>query len=514
VGRAFGDRVQTWLGHASAWAQDSLGPVPTNAARASLAADAIEIDMLAAHLSFDPASPRQARRWAEMLRSRMLLLLPLTGSIASRLQALRPAGMTAPDQLAVTALRNWLQAGAPEGAAPALRRTIETAAPRLDQAAHWTDLLRANLMVRLRDLVDLQADCASLRRHILGAPGQPLLALPDIDGARGARARHVDTGLALRSAAAAMLAIGLGSAFWIATAWPDGSSLPVMAAVVCSFFAGADNPVRPQLGFAKWSLVAVLVGGGYVFAILPLAHEFETLILVLAPVFLIAGVIAANPKNTIIGLAVAANLPALLALQSRYSGDFASFANGGLALIGGMWCGALVTAMARVVQPAWMARRLLRASWMAVARAAEQRGRGDRAVFASLMLDRAGQLAPRLAAGRAWPDMMAAIRIGLNVVDLRRARHGLPRAVMADLDTVLDGLAAEFRWRAGAGRSRASRLRVAVLDQALAGAAALPQGAARDDLVLGLVGIRLGLFPDAPGYAPAPTRHPLLEHAA
>jgi uncharacterized membrane protein YccC len=516
IGGAFGDRVEIWLGHASAWAQDALSPsAGPIAPRAGLAADAIEIDMLASHLSFDPASPRHARRWAEMLRSRMLLLLPLTSSIASRLQALPPDGLTAPSQGAVTALRRWLQDGAPAAAAPGLRGMIEAAAPALGQSASWPDLLRANLMVRLRDLVDLQSDCATLRRHILGAPGQPRLALPDIDGAQGAGARHVDTGLALRSALAAMVAISLGSAFWIATAWPEGSSLPVMAAVVCSFFAGADNPVPPQLGFAKWSGVAVILGGGYVFAIMPLAHEFETLILVLAPVFVIAGVIAANPKNAIIGLAIAANLPALLALQGRYSGDFASFANGGLALVGGMWCGALVTAIARVVQPHWVARRLLQASWIAVARAAEQRGRGGRAVFASLMLDRAGQLAPRLAAGQTWPDMMAAIRIGLNVVDLRRARHALPGAVTAKLDAVLDGLAAEFRFRAGAERYRSSRLHVAMLDQAIASAGALPHDAARDDMLLGLVGIRLGLFPDAPGYAPAPGLDPcVLEHAA
>jgi len=241
-----------------------------------------------------------------------------------------------------------------------------------------------------------------------------------------------------------------------------------------------------------------------VFAIMPLAHEFETLILVLAPVFLLAGVIAANPKHTIIGLAIAANLPALLALQGRYSGDFASFANGGLAIVGGMWIGALVTSLGRVVQPAWMARRLLRTNDLAVARAAEQRGRGGRAVFASLMLDRAGQLAPRLAAGEDWPAMMAAIRIGLNVVDLRRARHGLPRGAVAALDSVLDGLAAAFRVRAGSRRQPPDRLLLPVLDHALTSAAALPPCAARDDMLLGLTGIRLGLFPDAPGYAPAP----------
>jgi hypothetical protein len=79
------------------------------------------------------------------------------------------------------------------------------------------------------------------------------------------------------------------------------------------------HALRPQLSLAKWSSVAVIAGGGYVFAIMPLSHEFETLILLLAPVFLLAGVVASEPKNAIIGLALAANLPALLALQTRYA---------------------------------------------------------------------------------------------------------------------------------------------------------------------------------------------------
>ncbi len=503
VGAVFGARVETWLGHASRWAQDALGGSAggsAEAARARLAADAIEIDTLAAHLGFDPASPRSARRWAEMLRSRMLLLLPLTSSIASRLRALPPDGLTAEADAALLATRAWLGDGADEAGAAALRRQIADASPRLGPGAGWPDLLRANLMLRLRELADLQGDCARLKRHILGAPGQPDLAIPDIDGARATGARHADRGLALRSAAAAVLAMLAGSAFWIATAWPDGSSLPVMAAVVCSFFSAIDNPVGPQLGFVKWTVVAVLLSGAYVFALLPMAHEYETLVLLLMPALVLAGLVAANPATALAGLALAANVPTLMGLQGRYSGDFAGFANSSLALVGGMLCGAGITAMARVVQPQWVARRLLRASRVSVAEAAEQRGRGNRAVFTSLLLDRAGQLAPRLAAGETWPDMMVTIRIGLNVIDLRRARHHLPPAERAGLDAVLDGVAAEFRARAGSRRHEAARLRTPMLDRALAGAAALPPGPERDDMLLGLVGIRLGLFPDAAPY--------------
>jgi uncharacterized membrane protein YccC len=484
------------------------GPAAPNAARAALATDAIEIDVLAAHLGFDPAMPAGARGWAEMLRSRMLLLLPLTSSIASRLVALKPYGLTRDLRDAMAAMRDWLADGAPASGAVALRQSIAAATPALGPQAGWPDLLSASLAVRLRELVDLQLDCAALQHRLLGGRGKLVLALPDIDGARGTGARHTDVGLALRSAAAAVLAVLAASAFWITTAWPDGSSLPVLAAVGCSFFAMLDNPVRPQLDFAKWCLLSLVVSAVYAYAILPLAQEFETLVLLLLPVMLVAGLFAANPATAIIGLALAANLPALLALQGRYTADFASFANGGLALVGGLWCGTVITSIARVVQPHWVARRLLRASYRALARAAERRGRGDRAVFASLMLDRAGQMAPRLAAGipatdDMAPAMMAAIRIGLNVVDLRRARRLLPEASRPSLDAVLDGLAAEFHARAGSKRHRAGRLRVAVLDHALADAAVLPPTKLRDDLLLGLVGIRLGAFPDAAGYVAA-----------
>lgn len=503
IGRVFGERVKTWLHDAGLWAQeameasDSGQPHPI---RTKLAADAGDIDILATHLGFDPASPPGARKWAEMLRSRMLLLLPLTSSIASRMHALQADGLTPQIRVAIEATREWLQAGAREADAPALRQMI-VASHQPGGVTKWDDLLRANLVLRLRELVDLQADCEVLTRHILGDYGQPALAMVDIDGARGGQARHVDLGLALRSAAAAVLAMTTASAFWIASGWSDGGFLPVMAAVVCSFFAAIDNPVAPQLAFAKWSLVSVFVSAIYVFAIMPMVQDYETLMLVLMPVLLLAGLVAARPSTMIAGLALASFIPTLIGLQGRYVGDFAAFANGGLALIGGMWWGAAITSAARVVQPEWVARRLLRATWLDLAHAAEQRGQGNRAVFTSLMLDRAGQLAPRIAAGKEWPEMMAAIRIGLNVVDLRRARRLSPAFMQSSLDAVLDGLAAEFRTRAGSRFHRGERLQVATLDACVTEADALAHGSVRDDMLLGLVGIRLGLYPDAAGYA-------------
>lgn len=516
VAGAFGRRVQVWLHNASDWAQEVLGPaerIGPEAARARLAADAIEIDMLAAHLGFEAGMPHGTRRWADMLRARMLLLLPLTSSIASRLRALSPQELTPSLRKVMADLRSWLSRGAPAAEASRLRSAIADAAPVLGAEAGWQDLLRANLVVRLRDLVDLQLDCGALYRHLVGARGRPRLVVPDIDSTDGRGARHVDIGVILWSSCAATLAIGVGAAFWIISGWPEGSSLPVMAAVACSFFASLDNPVPLQLSFVKWSVVSVLLSGGYVFAVLPMVHDYVTLIMVLAPPLILSGLVATNPATMLVGLTMAANTSTLIGLQSRYSADFAAFANGGLALVGGLACGALTTSLARVVQPQWMARRLLRASWRAVAEAAEQRGRGNRAVFASRMLDRAGQLAPRLALGIRWPEMVMAVRVGLNVVDLRRARHRLPPAMRVRLDAVFDGIAVTFHCLAGQS-PRGAQLDVIILDHALQGAVTLPPDIGRDDLLQGLVGIRLALFPDAPAYAGAAPLVPYLQDRA
>jgi uncharacterized membrane protein YccC len=43
--------------------------------------------------------------------------------------------------------------------------------------------------------------------------------------------------MALHSALATILAIGLISAFWIASAWPEGGVAASLVAIACAFFA-------------------------------------------------------------------------------------------------------------------------------------------------------------------------------------------------------------------------------------------------------------------------------------
>jgi uncharacterized membrane protein YccC len=109
--------------------------------------------------------------------------------------------------------------------------------------------------------------------------------------------QHRDHVMALHSAAATILAVGLISAFWIATAWPEGAGAASLAAIACAFFAAQDDPAPNIIGFVMAAVIALTIDAIYLFAVLPQAHDFEMLILAFAPVFLILGALASMPTT-------------------------------------------------------------------------------------------------------------------------------------------------------------------------------------------------------------------------
>jgi uncharacterized membrane protein YccC len=164
-------------------------------------------------------------------------------------------------------------------------------------------------------------------------------------------------------------------------------------------------------------------------------------------------VLIARPSTNFIGMALAANTATLLALQSTYSADFQSYANSSIAFMVGMVMAAVVTKLARSFGAAWIAQRLMRTSWTTLAMTAERRGRNDRAAFAGLMLDRLGLLTQRLAAvdeaDRSDVANLSQLRVGLNIIDLRRARRQLTSGTLEAIDDMLAALAVTARGHAG-----------------------------------------------------------------
>jgi uncharacterized membrane protein YccC len=289
VGSVVAERIEAWLRHAEASGRDALDIAgrPTEEAHwLRLAADATEIENLAAHLAFDMMAAPRAVSHIQRLVPRMLMLLPVLSAISDRLGELASLGGVSPDiETLLQRTSDWLNpehAGDPaEGAR--LRRDIDARALAPLNTASWRDLMETGLFVRLREVLELHADCRVLAAALAmdsGSLSAPLLFQIE---ARVERARHDDHGAALIGVFATVVAIVSCCAFWIASAWPEGATAATMTAITGGLFAAQDDPAPSVKSFTKWTAAAILIAGLYVFLVLPNVHGVETLALARAP---------------------------------------------------------------------------------------------------------------------------------------------------------------------------------------------------------------------------------------
>ncbi|HTU55917.1 MAG TPA: FUSC family protein [Acetobacteraceae bacterium] len=506
-------RLDAWVQDAADWTVGVLrgdaDEAALAAARQRLAGDAVEIGMLETHLAYDTSHLQTATAPMRLLRQRVLLLLPVISGAADRIGALREAGaMTPALQGLLDRIAGWIRGARTSDLAEAERvhAEISALAPVIDAEARWNDILLTGLLERMRELADLVHDIIALRRQIReGSRRLPELAVP-VDVTAHAR-QHRDHVMALHSAFAATLVVAVISAFWIAASWPEGGLAASLAAVAAALFAAQDDPAPGITGFVYGVLLALVLDAVYLFVILPQVDGFGMLVLALAAMYVPLGVLAGTPATAARAGPIAFVSATLLALQSSYSGDFAGYVNEGIAAIIGLGATSIVIRIVRSVSAEWTASRLLRRNRADIAHAALKSDAQSREAFASLMVDRLSLVVPRLAASAAGASEQAAaaladLRVGVNVVDLQAeaARHGgmagLTDAGRKEVGAMLAALAAHFR----KPRAGGAALRTAI-DRAIAAVTREP-GAATPSLLLQLSGIRRGLFPDAPPYAP------------
>lgn len=357
------------------------------------------------------------------------------------------------------------------------------------------------LLVRLRELTDLVHDIMALRRQIRAE--EPKLAkLAFAQGETIRTLQHRDHVMALHSALATVLAIGMMSTFWIASAWPEGGFATSLVAIACAFFAAQDDPVPNIVAFLAAAVIAIIIDAIYLFAVLPLAHDFEMLVLAFAPVFLILGVLAGMPRTARAGGPIAFIAATQLALSSSYNADFPSYVNGSAAAIVGVGATAIIISIFRSVSAEWTAWRLLRRNRVDVANIAANRRSTTLDVFAALMLDRLSLVVPRLALGTNGTDdaataALADIRVGVNIIGLLRDEAHLPDQLRRAIRMMLDAIATHYRQR---NLHQADAVLLKTIDGAISIAVQDPATKTRE-MLLRLGGIRRGLFPYAPPYA-------------
>ncbi len=500
--------AQSWIGDALA----PLGAADIALDRRKLAGDITELRMMAVHLPFDTSHLRWTAHAIHALQERLAAMMPLLSAIEDRLKALRTLGAgdsTARWHALLADITAWT--GARRGEAPAvtaagLRTAIDALTPAPRRDADWRDLLQVNLGARLRALVDVCADAQALRAHIgQGASGmlpEAALHLPAVKP----QALHLDRGMALVSAAAAVIAVLAGCAFWILTGWPSGAAVPMMAAVMSCFFATQDDPVPFIKGFLVWTIYSVPLSAFYLLVVLPAIHSFEMLVLACAPAFLVLGVLISRPATFGRAMPFLFGICGTLALQDTNTADAASFINSTLAQLAGLALAVLVISVFRSVSAAWTARRLLRAGWRELTRMGDGRQVPSVPEFAARMVDRIALLTPRLAQAGPQEDLGAAdaltdLRIGLNMTQLLAVRGELGPS-QAELQETLNHLARHFAARPDADAAADAQLLVA-LDAALRAVSAEGNAPAPRAALAALAGIRRDLFPHALPYAPA-----------
>jgi len=509
VASAIAAQADAWLADARRLGADVLTGRGSNQARDNermrLAAAASEIDQLCRHLDYDTDTSANTARGLLRLRQYMLLLLPLLAAITDRRLALNwHKGM--PENLAEigTKVARWLADGGRDGQeATRLRTALDEIQPQFGANARWIEIMAAGFVVRLRNLMDVMGDCQLLREAIADGRDPDSLALASTFETSGDLVPHRDHGLALWSATATALSVLACCAFWIATGWTDGASAAIFAAVLGSLLAGVDDPLPAFRGYYRVFLAVIAVNGIYTFAVLPRITTLEMLIVALMPTFLLFGWMAARPATARVGSFLAIFTSVQLALNSSYSADFISFANSSVALMLGVGLTGVICGIVRLFGASWIADRLLRSNWKTLATVAETKARQDRVAVASLMQHRLALLAARITVVPAEATSHAAnlrlLRAALNTIDLRQASLGLSRAAMAAVDELLARLASVGRTHAV---SRVPDELIGQLDRTIASTLQDPASEDRNEALIGLAGIRAGLFPEAAPYEP------------
>ena len=479
--------------------------------RIRLAAAASEIDQLGRHLGYEVAASTNIARGLQHLRQHMLALLPLLGSIEDRKLTLNSDEEAAASAAPICArMARWLEDGGRDGQeADALRAALDEARPALDADAGWTDIMVVGLVIRLRNLVDVMHGCQLLREAIAEGRNPDLLPgrvfRPDMSPVV---VLHRDHGSALLAAASVALAVLACSTFSIATGWSDGVAAPLFAAVVGSFLAGVDDPLPTFRNFYGLFLIVIAVHGIYLFGILPRITTLEMLTAALMPTFVLFGWMAARPTTARIGSILAIYLSVQLALTETYSADFSSYANSSVALMLGVALTGVTCGIVRLLGADWIASRLLQSNWTTLAAVAERKSDQDPFTLASLMQHRLALLAARItvvpADARSNVAGLRQLRTALNVLGVRQANSGLSRHAKAATETFFARLAVTCRTHTAGPLPNGL---VGQLDSTIALILREPSSEARDQVLMGLGGVRSGLFPDSPAYQPLQLEH-------
>ncbi len=318
----------------------------------------LNVETLITHCVYEGDAARRLVRLVSVQYQHLSYLIPTLTAIESRLTMLAQQHIRFPDYVAVAFQHFLLWLNGDDTLA--VRHTLSETQRQLQQA--WREgrlsseesILLMGLLERLLNFVRIADAYHSVSERVSEWT-------PAVRPGKTARAhKHVDKGLLLLSCFTAFSATFMTCLFWIGSGWKDGSTAPMMAAVLCSFFAGLDSPIAPMKLFLKGVLISMGISLIYVTLLIPQAITFEALVMCLAPGLFALGLVIANPATNLIGLIVATQIPGLIGMSHHFKPDLLLIVNAMLSTLVGIVVALVLTLLIRNKRPSWTAKRALR----------------------------------------------------------------------------------------------------------------------------------------------------------
>jgi uncharacterized membrane protein YccC len=354
-----------------------------------------------------------------------------------------------------SALRSAQEAGAPSRwmADPmALRAACAQAVHRLLALPARTPSLRllADETAKVLNGIKLLFDGLAL---LVDAPDQHVF------NQRASRPSIPDWLPALVNAARAFVTIAAVELFWIATAWPSGTSAFVFTAIVLLLLSPrGDLAYGGALALGLGTALGVVAAAIIKFAVLPAFDTFAAFCLAIGVVLVPAGFATASsrqPAAIAIFTAMGVNFMPLLSPTNPMSYDTVQFYNFALAVVAGCSVGPLAFRLLPPLSPALRTHRLL-ALTLRDLRCAIALPPARLEDWESLMYGRLAAL-PDQAEPLQRAQLLAALSVGSEIIELRRRV-----AAASELDAALAAFAQ--------GNSAIAIARLRQLDRQLASA--------------------------------------------
>ena len=239
----------------------------------------------------------------------------------------------------------------------------------------------------------------------------------------------IAAGVAGVRAALVMMALG---AFWIATAWPSGSTLTLDAAAVCALASASPDPKRTAFQMAAGTLVASVMGMIAVYGVYPHIDGFPLLCAALTPFLLLGVFMTTRPALAGYGVGYCIFFCFLAGPDNLIHYDPSGTINDAIALVLSMLVCAVAFAVLLPPSTPWLRNRLLIDLRRQVALASRVGMRRVRSRFESGARDLMSQIN---ALAQNEPEvkrdtlrwLFAVLEVGNAMIDLRGEVAALPR---------------------------------------------------------------------------------------